>query len=239
LAALIALPAEAVAQAHATVRGQVLANGSDFPIAGVAISLGSQYSTRSDSTGRYGFAGIPAGVYTVALRRLGFVPLTSTITLTGGDSLVADFLMEPLPQTLPEIDVTTSLAARKLREFYNRQRFGIGSFMTEQQFVKAPGTRMSEKLRGLPGLQMIYPRGGFSSEVRVASSRGSQSIMLQRGPCISAIMIDGLLMQQPFYVNQMDPGEVAAIEWYAGPAQMPAEFNATRNSCGLLVIWTK
>ncbi len=43
----------------------------------------------------------------------------------------------------------------------------------------------------------------------------------------------------PFSVNSLDPGEVIAMEWYAGPASMPAQFNATRNGCGQLAIWTK
>jgi hypothetical protein len=132
------------------------------------------------------------------------------------------------------------VSGRRLRDFYERRRFGIGRFMTEQELAKAPGHRMSEKLRNLPGLVLLYPRPGFSSEVRVASSRGNQSIMLQpKGPCIAAIMLDGVMVTPPFYVNTLDPGDVTALEWYAGPSTIPAEFNATRNSCALLVIWTK
>jgi hypothetical protein len=29
------------------------------------------------------------------------------------------------------------------------------------------------------------------------------------------------------------------VEVYNGGASMPAEYNATRSTCGLLVIWTK
>lgn len=111
--------------------------------------------------------------------------------------------------------------------------------MTEEDIRKAPGSRMSEKVRELPGLRLLYSRSS-SNELEIASSRGSQSVMLQgKGPCRSTVMLDGVPMMHPFSINSLDVGEVAAIEWYAGPASMPAQFNATRNGCGLLVIWTK
>jgi hypothetical protein len=51
--------------------------------------------------------------------------------------------------------------------------------------------------------------------------------------------VDGTVIPQDFSINYIDPGEVAAIEWYAGPSQMPAQFNMVGNDCGALVIWTK
>ena len=47
------------------------------------------------------------------------------------------------------------------------------------------------------------------------------------------------LIPEDFSVNYIHPGEVAAIEWCAGPSQIPAQFNMVGNSCGALVIWTK
>ena len=44
---------------------------------------------------------------------------------------------------------------------------------------------------------------------------------------------------EPFNVNSIPPGEIAGIEYYAGAATLPAELNSTRNTCGLLVIWTR
>jgi hypothetical protein len=43
----------------------------------------------------------------------------------------------------------------------------------------------------------------------------------------------------PFDINAIMTPQVAAIEFYAGPAQMPAELNATQGACGALVIWTR
>jgi hypothetical protein len=32
---------------------------------------------------------------------------------------------------------------------------------------------------------------------------------------------------------------IAAIEFYAGPSEMPPELTITAGACGTLVIWTK
>ena len=42
-----------------------------------------------------------------------------------------------------------------------------------------------------------------------------------------------------FDVNLIDPAHVSAIEYYAGAAQMPAQYNRTGAACGALLIWTK
>jgi hypothetical protein len=47
------------------------------------------------------------------------------------------------------------------------------------------------------------------------------------------------LDEPPFDINSIMTQHIAAIEFYAGPATMPPELNATQGTCGALVIWTK
>ena len=49
----------------------------------------------------------------------------------------------------------------------------------------------------------------------------------------------GGISEPPFDINSITTNHVAAIEFYSGPATIPAEFNATQGTCGALVIWTK
>ncbi|WP_309668834.1 hypothetical protein [Gemmatimonas sp.] len=42
-----------------------------------------------------------------------------------------------------------------------------------------------------------------------------------------------------FDLNSLAPDEILAIEVYKGGATMPLEYDATRKTCGLLVIFTK
>jgi hypothetical protein len=49
----------------------------------------------------------------------------------------------------------------------------------------------------------------------------------------------GRIDEPPYDINSIMTNQVAAIEFYAGPATMPPELNATQGTCGALVIWTK
>ena len=49
----------------------------------------------------------------------------------------------------------------------------------------------------------------------------------------------GRIGEPPFDINSIMTQHIAAIEFYAGPATMPPELNATQGTCGALVIWTK
>ncbi|MBL8958791.1 MAG: hypothetical protein JNJ98_02980 [Gemmatimonadetes bacterium] len=49
-----------------------------------------------------------------------------------------------------------------------------------------------------------------------------------------------MLGEPLFDVNQVPTADVLAIEFYAGPSQVPAELTSSGAvACGLLVLWTK
>jgi hypothetical protein len=52
-------------------------------------------------------------------------------------------------------------------------------------------------------------------------------------------LVQSRVDEPPYDINSIMTNHVAAIEFYAGPATMPAELNSTQGTCGALVIWTK
>ena len=53
--------------------------------------------------------------------------------------------------------------------------------------------------------------------------------------CIAASHNEAL-----FDIDQLQPSEIAGVEYYASAAQTPPELNATTSgTCGVLVIWTR
>lgn len=98
---------------------------------------------------------------------------------------------------------------------------------------------MPRALAGAPSAGQSAPTGGaFSRASRVTT-------------CYPDVYLDGVVvyssameMEQDvgdvrFDVNSIDPAQVSAIEFYAGAAQMPAQYNRTGSACGALLIWTK
>ena len=50
---------------------------------------------------------------------------------------------------------------------------------------------------------------------------------------------EGRRNELPFDLNSISPDAVQAMEYYRGMSYIPAEFARERNTCGVLVIWTK
>ncbi|MEX2152996.1 MAG: hypothetical protein WD825_06615 [Gemmatimonadaceae bacterium] len=62
--------------------------------------------------------------------------------------------------------------------------------------------------------------------------------------CYAKVYLDRQLMNpqtptEPFDVNSIATAMIEAVEWYAGPAQLPPELNKLNSVCGVLVIHTR
>lgn len=232
------LPLPAHAQDRALLHGRVIADSSEVAISGVEISLSVPGLTvTSDSLGLFRLAGIPPGSHRVTVRKLGFLPATADLTFARGDSIDAEFVLTPVVTVLGEVAVTTTLLDRRLIGFAERRKFGIGSFLNSKELDAAPGTRLSEKLRHLPGLAVVHSRDP-SKPIRIVSTRGSGSILQPSRVCEVTIFLDGVPAPD-LRVNDMQPGEIAGLEWYAGASQVPPQYSGTRNGCGALLVWTR
>jgi hypothetical protein len=234
-AALLAAPS-----AHAqgsTFTGRVLTD-SGVALAGAEVVLnGPNRSARTDANGEFRLSHIPAGEHIVQVRMPGFAPKVDTIEVADAGEVRLDFRLAKIETTLPEVSVSTSSLDRKLVEFHERRRIGIGRFLDSTEFANAHGTRTSDRLTKLPGLKI--GRGRFLSEAYVLSTRSPSKLAMSGGrECRAAIWLDGVKLND-FSVNQLDPSMIAAVEWYAGPASVPAKFNVTSSVCGVLVIWTR
>jgi len=262
-AVLVAVPRVACAQGapapgRSLLRGSVLDDADDRPIAGATVAIELlRLQAVSDSAGAFRMPYIPAGRYIVLVRRLGFTPLSAVLTFGAADTLEYDFALVKQPANLPEVAVTTDAPVPpKLAEFDARRKAGFGRFITPAELEKQQDRRLSEVIARLPGPRIMRGQGNYGW---VASSVGSGAIQrrfalspmdLRRGAdpnqCYAAVMLDGNLVysgrsgEQLFDVNSLGTNSVAAIEYYRDAASTPSKFNVRGGeTCGLIVIWTK
>ena len=225
------------AHAQSTFVGRVLTD-SGVAIAGAEVIIsGLQLSQRSNAQGEFKFSAVPAGEHIVGVRMPGFAPKVDTIEVADAGEVRRQFKLARIDATLPLVPVTATLLDRRLSEFYSRRKFGMGRFLDSAEFADAHGTMTADKLKRLPGL--MVERGRFS-DAFVRSTRS-----LTRGTrCSAAVWIDGINLGTGYNVNQLHPGEIAAVEWYAGEATVPVQFSGpgrrgTTPGCGVLVIWLR
>jgi len=174
---------------------------------------------------------------------------------------------QPLP-AVPVTAEAELVRSAKLREFDRRRSMGIGRFLTEGDLEKVQYRQLSDVLNRLPGTVMVRAKGKSAVYVvssRGSATIEHESPIFGRN-CPVAIWLDGVPVyrgldrgaasnpafgnrgppqppgrvdEPPFDINSIMTNQVAAVEFYSGPATMPPELNATQGTCGALVIWTK
>lgn len=247
------------AQRPATLRGTVLTDSTERPIRGAEVTIPNhKLSTVSDSAGNFYLGGVPAGPQTIIVRRIGFGSITAQLTFVPGGTIDSDFLLVSLPQALPAVRVTadSARASSRLFDFERRRAAGFGHFLTRADLEKMENRRMAEIVQTLPGPSVLRSTSGGSAWI--AGGRGVQSISggfkvdasdrrrgAPRDMCWSAVVLDGVQVfganpgEQLFDINSILPSNIEGIEYYSGSATVPPEYNVTRGTCGLLVVWTR
>ena len=222
--------------------GRVLADSVQTPLVGAeVILLALAKSQRTDERGAFRITGIPAGEHVVQVRMPGYAPKVDTIEVADAGEVRREYRLARIEATLPEVPVKASLLDRtKLLEFHERRRMGIGRFLDSAEFANLRGIRTSDRLSKLPAV--VIMRGRFS-DAYVANNRQRVRGTAPNEWCKSAIWLDGVNVGIDYNVNQIQPTEIAAIEWYAGQASIPAKFNTPprpgQKYCGVLVIWLR
>jgi hypothetical protein len=104
LHAIAGAPVRAPAQQRPDqVRGVVRTRGVTIPYA--VVDLGGRGMQFSDDSGVFRFAGVPAGLYHLRVRQVGYRPFDSTVAKLGGRPLVVPIELEPLVIELEAISI--------------------------------------------------------------------------------------------------------------------------------------
>ena len=255
------------ASAQGEITGRVVTSDSGRPaVQGADVSikrLGK--SAVSDSSGRFRLKDVPPGQHVVVVRVIGFRAESSTVTIDFDEVASWDVALTRAAGTvLPEriVEGAGERPPAKLVEFSERQKAGVGHFVTREQLAKAEGgvRQTGDVISLVPGVRVR--RGG--SKIWIASGRTfsvgkcafcritvdsllpSDVAAGARPACFMDVYIDGAMVfdsTKPqfglFDVNTVPPEHIAGIEVYSSAAQIPAKYNRTSGGCGVVLIWTR
>ena len=240
----------------ATFTGTVLVDSTHRPVAGAEVGLPAlDRMTITDSAGAFRLADIPPGPQRVRVRRVGYGPLDTTLTFAARRTLDRRVYLTRV-QTLDSVVVTANGVT--LPGFDEHRKVGLGQFLTRDELEKHKGTRLSTLLQNLHGTR-VNP--GWGNIAWLASSRSAASLDSSSGAwhhpdnsekslgaktdCYAKVYVDGHLVsgRSPddplFDINSIQPDQIEAVEYYAGPSQTPMEYTTLNAVCGVLVIWTR
>jgi carboxypeptidase family protein/TonB-dependent receptor-like protein len=215
---------------RAVVEGRVT-DPTGKPLAGAELSVaGAAPTTTTSDSGTYTLRGLPSGTQALQIRKLSFAPMQVTVDLSARAPHRTDVKMLPAPPTLTPVQVEGK-REKGLRNvgFTQRQKSGLGRYLTEDQIAEKLPTQMTDIFTTVPGLTIDYSSG----QPQLRGSRGAG------GTCLTYV-IDGVpTPMQGDFNDYMHPDEVAAVEVYQ-PSEAPPQFQASGQSdCAVVVIWTK
>lgn len=207
-------------------------------------------TTLTGAQGEFRFADIPAGDHRVIVRKVGYSAVDTTVTV---DAEVAAPLRFALRRTAV-LDTVRVRAASLIPSFDEHRALGRGHFVTRDELARMADRPMSSVLADFPAARLV-PIPGSSGSMLASRRRGAATYrrvdpqttgrVMQQGACPATVYLNGSMAyrglpgEPPFDVNSLNPESVEAIEFYAGPNEVPPRYAGRQTDCGVLVIHTR
>ncbi|HEU5218125.1 MAG TPA: carboxypeptidase regulatory-like domain-containing protein [Gemmatimonadales bacterium] len=225
-------------QGTGMLRGQVTDSlGIPVPFAEVAI-LSTDLRAVADSDGLFRIRNVPAGLFAVIVRAIGWKSYLFLIRMEPGMEQIGRIGLEPAPQHLPDLEVTAGKYAKpaeyalthRYDDFFHRRRVRSGIFRLRSDPAFTSAVYTGDLLRMIPGVRVSF--GGGGTAVSFSRCTGPNDKV--------AVWIDGARTMTDNHneaLGYLRASDIEMIEVYRGPGQIPAEFLA--DSCAAIVIWTR
>lgn len=193
----------------------------------------------TNESGKALIRGIPPGSHLVAVQAPGFASESFVVDFAPGSAMKAEIKLasdpEPLAAALARLvaDETQGQAdAPSRHEPAARQHRGEGTFLTRADIEKRQARTLSDVLRSVPGVRILY---GDHGTVAVSARSG-----LRHQECPMVLVVDGVPLARPD-VDAVSVEAIEAVDVYAGSSGLPAHLRSTSlgASCGAIVVWTR
>ncbi len=248
----VASPAERTSAQPAMFTGVVLDSTRHEPIAGVEIALPDLARTAtSNDRGEFRIEGIPAGVHRMIARRIGYGVADVPLTFVAGQTMNLRVFLSRFV-ALDSVVVSATIEDRRLREFEENRKFGMGHFWTRAELEKLHFERLEQALDGVAGARVMR---GTSSYAWVGGRPSPGTVAFRPTAfdqkhgagvrCYAHVYVDGVARftakpEEPLFdLNSLSVFDIVAMEFYASRLQTPGQYLLPNATCGVLVIWRR
>ena len=184
----------------------------------------------ADAAGQLAAGRWPLGRYALMVRRVGYHPREFVLELREPDSVRVRVHLEPSPQQLPA--VAAAAGRHRLADFERRREGNTGVFYTRTEIEQRRPVALTDLLRTTPGL--TYARDNLGQLRLTGRNVG------MRGGCPLEFVLDGIPIGDNVAADRtVDMVNVAGVEVYRGPSDVPAAYRGRLSLCGLVLVWTR
>jgi TonB-linked SusC/RagA family outer membrane protein len=174
-----------VAQNTGTIRGEVVAQQTQRPLAGAQVSIpGTRLGTLTNAQGQYLIVGVAPGNKTVRVQMIGFGVAENPVDVVAGETATQNFQLSQTAIALDEVVVTGTAAAVRKKEIGNSLEA-----ITSAQIENQPIQSAQQVLQGrTPGVT-VMTGGGQAGAGGTIKIRGINSVSQDTEPLI---YVDGV-----------------------------------------------
>jgi hypothetical protein len=213
------------------------------PIEGAQVTdILTRMSAITTKTGTVSLVFLPDSGSMIRVQKIGYQPATMVVKISPADTLPITMVLSPTATTLPAVvtkDSAPVYVSPGLRGMEERRKQGFGHFITEAELRKNDSKKMTNVIRTLPNINIACPRTGVRrGECWAVAGRLNAKYAIQGGSCDLDVYINGAISNDND-LEKLAVAEFAGVEYYPGGATIPAQYNKTGSSCGVLLLWTR
>ena len=257
------LRATVLAAQTGAIRGTVhVAGDTGRRVAGAEIVLSpGGKATRTDSAGRFVFAGLATATYAATARHVGFEPAGADARVVGGGEVTVSIAIRFSAQAMSEIVIRGARVRYPARyaEAYKRAARDNGRFFTRENIDSLRPLDVKGLLQSIPGV-LVNDRGVTFQRCQagLVGPLGTGSMTPARpdisgatGPSPNSahvqVYVDGSRwtsytnptspLDADHVLKEISPAAIQIMEVYSGVGRIPGEY--LDDACAVILIWRR
>ena len=197
--------------AGGSVAGHVTDARTGHGVPGARVSLqGASLGAVTNDSGGFRIANVPAGTYTLTVRRIGYAQGVRTTTVTADQEVVVDVRLEVSASPLDAVVVTGTVSAAEQKELSSPI-----TVVTAADIERRGIEKVNDLFRGeIPGV--FAADYGASNHYYGAPVYVRGTTELFNAPALKTY-VDGIELANSQYLNEIDPAMIDHVEIIRGP----------------------
>ncbi len=222
--------AEPAAAQTGAITGTITSAQTGEPLSAAQVSIGGTgLGTLTQANGKYLILRVPAGTYTVNAILIGFASASTTVTVSEGESAVADIRLAPQAISLSEIVVTGVAGATQ------RTKLPFDVTQVRVADLPVPQSNAAQALQGKVAGATVVQGSGRPGSAPSILLRGVTSLDASGRDQEPLYIVDGVIMSSSMV--DLDALDIQSIEVVKGAAA--ASLYGSRAGAGVIQIRTK